>query len=319
MTTTTSYGKTTYMESGINEDYIENYDSFSENVLASLECPICAGIVNNPFECKECQTIYCQECWNQLKISNKGCVMRCKNPRIEKANKFVFGLLDKILLKCPLCFEGGLSYQKFLLHYDCCIIANKYGTIEELSKLEKEKDEEIEQLKNDIERLKNNSYKIENDIKYTQEELRKELITNKLDVNAKMILYQAAVKGDLSEFKKLIARGFPLLEEVSAANFYWTPLHYAMHYGKMEIAFYILDSLRDQGKYRMGLELESNDHRTPVLCLLKSNALSLTDKMEYFTRLVQRYEIYPDERTIREIKNRNLEEIYRRYNNYSKK
>ena len=285
----------------------------------TLECPICAGIVNNPVECKECQTIYCSECWNQLKISNKGCVMRCKNPRIEKANKFVFGLLDKILLKCPLCLEGGLSYQKFLLHYDCCIIANKYGTIEELSKLEKEKDEEIEELKNEIERLKNNSYKIENDIKYTQEELRKELITNKLDVNAKMILYQAAVKGDLSEFKKLIARGFPLLEEVSAANFYWTPLHYAMHYGKMEIAFYILDSLRDQGKYRMGLELESNDHRTPVLCLLKSNALSLTDKMEYFTRLVQRYEIYPDERTIREIKNRNLEEIYRRYNNYSKK
>ena len=243
--------------------------------------------------------------------------MRCENPIIEKANKFVFGLLEKLLLKCPLCEEGGLNYQKFLLHYECCVIANKYGTIEELTKLEKEKDEEIDKLKHDIEKLKSNSYKIE--VKYTQEELRKELITNKLDVNAKMILYQAAVKGDLSEFKKLIARGFPLLEEVSAANFYWTPLHYAMHYGKMEIAFYILDSLRDQGKYRMGLELESNDHRTPVLCLLKSNALSLTDKMEYFTRLVQRYEIYPDERTIREIKYRNLEEIYRRYNNYSKK
>ena len=112
----------------------------------------------------------------------------CKNPRVEKANKFVFGLLDKILLKCPLCLEGGLSYQKYLLHYDCCIIANKYGINEELSKLEKEKDEEIEKLKNDIERLKNNSYKIENVIKYTQEELRKELITNKLDINAKMVL-----------------------------------------------------------------------------------------------------------------------------------
>ena len=67
--------------------------------------------------------------------------MRCKNPQVEKANKFVFGILDKMLLKCPLCQEGGLSYQKFLLHYDCCIIANKYGTIQELTKLEKEKDE----------------------------------------------------------------------------------------------------------------------------------------------------------------------------------
>ena len=107
---TTTSGKVTFKESGINEDYIENYDSFSENILVSLECPICAGIVNNPYECKECQTIYCQECWNQLKISNKGCVMRCKNPKDEKANKFVFGLLDKIILKCPLCFEGGLNY-----------------------------------------------------------------------------------------------------------------------------------------------------------------------------------------------------------------
>ena len=310
-TTTTSGAKVPFVESGINEEYIENYDSFSENILASLECPICAGIVNNPYECKNCQTIYCQECWKQLEISNKGCVMRCKNPKVEKANKFVFGLLEKFLLKCPLCQTGSLNYQKFLQHFGCCIIANKYGTIEELTKLEKEKDEEIEKLKHDIEKLKTNSYQIE--IKYTQEELRKELITSKLDVNSKMILYQAAVKGELNDFKKLIDRGYPLLEEVSAANFYWTPLHYAMHYGKMEIAFYILDLLKQQGKYRMAMELESNDKRTPVLCLLKSNALSLSDKKEYFTKLVQRYRIFCDERTLREIKNRNLDDIYKTY------
>ena len=279
----------------------------------SLECPICAGIVNYPFECKQCQTIYCQECWKQLEISNKGCVMRCKNPVVEKANKFVFSLLDKILLKCPLCQEGGLSYQKFLLHYDCCIIASKYGTIEELSKLENEKDEEILKLKQDIEKLKNNSYKIENEIKYSQDDLRKELITNKLNVNDKMVLYQAAVKGELDDFKRLINKGYPLLEEVSAAKFYWTPLHYAMHYGKMDIAFYIMDILKEQGKYRKAMALESNDNRTPVLCLLKSNALSLSDKKEYFTRLVQRFQIHVDDRTLREIKNRNLEEIYKRF------
>ena len=132
-----------------------------------------------------------------------------------------------------------------------------------------------------------------------------------------MILYQAAVKGELNDFKKLISRGYPMLEEVSAANFYWTPLHYAMHYGKMDIAFYILEILKEQGKYRMALQLESNDNRTPVLCLLKSNALSISDKREYFTKLVQRYEIYPDERTIREIKNRNLEDIYKRFHTYT--
>ena len=61
------------------------------------------------------------------------------------------------------------------------------------------------------------------------------------------------------------------------------------------------------------MDLESNDNRTPVLCLLKSNALSLSDKKEYFTRLVQKYTLYCNDHVLREIKNRNLEGIYRQY------
>ena len=37
--------------------------------------------------------------------------------------------------------------------------------------------------------------------RYSQDELRKELITNKLDVDSKMILYQQTEKRDLNEFK----------------------------------------------------------------------------------------------------------------------
>ena len=128
-----------------------------------------------------------------------------------------------------------------------------------------------------------------------------------------MLLYQTAVKGDLNEFKKLISKGYPLLEEVSAVTFYWTPLHYAMHYGKMEIAFYIMDALREKGLYNKAMALESNDKRTPVLCLLKSNALSSRNKEECFTRLVQRYPIKANEHVLKEIRNRNLEDIYKKY------
>ena len=63
----------------------------------------------------------------------------------------------------------------------------------------------------------------------------------------------------------------------------------------------------------MGMTLESNDNRTLVLCLLKSNALNLTDKREYFTRIVQNYQIFCDEHTYKEIKNRNLEGIYKQF------
>ena len=303
----------TFVESGINEELIENQEEFPEGILQSLECCICLELVKDPVECAGCQSIYCSECWKQLEIAGKGCVMRCTK-KVEKANKFVYDILKKIKLRCPICEIGGLNYFKFLLHFDSCQIANKYGTLEELAKLEKEKDEEITNLKKKIEDAKNNNITTESEIRYSQDELRKLLITNKLDINSKMILYQTAVKGSLNDFKKLIVnKGYPLLEEVSAVNFYWTPLHYAMHYGKMDIAFYILDTLKEQGKYRMAMDLESNDNRTPVLCLLKSNALSLSDKKEYFTRLVQRYTLYCNEHELREIKNRNLEEIYKRY------
>jgi len=302
----------TFVEGGINEDFIENIGEFPENVLQSLECCICIELVKEPVECKGCQSIYCKECWEQLKIAGKGCVMRCTKP-VEKANKFLFEILKKLKLKCPICEEGGLSYPKFLLHYDCCVIAKKYGTIEELTKLEKEKDEEIEKLKQDIIKIKSNTFVMEAEIKFDQDEIRKELITNSLDVNSKMVLYQTAVKGDVNEFRKLINnRGYSMLEEVSAKNFFWTPLHYAMHYGKMEIAFYIMDELKKKGLYNKAMSLESNDKRTPVLCLLKSNALSSGTKADCFRRLVEKYPIIVNEQVLKEIRNRNLEEIYKR-------
>ena len=301
----------TFVEGGINEDFIENIGEFPENVLQSLECCICIELVKDPVECKGCQSIYCKECWEQLKIAGKGCVMRC-TAKVEKANRFLFDILKRLKLKCPICEEGGLNYPKFLLHYDCCVISQKYGTIEELTKLEKEKDDEIMQLQQDIEKLKSNKYIMNEEVKYSQDEIRKELITNKLNVNEKMLLYQTAVKGDLSEFRKLISKGFPLLEEVSAVSFYWTPLHYAMHYGKMEIAFFIMETLKERGLYNKAMALESNDKRTPVLCLLKSNALSSNNKAECFRRLVERFPINANEHVLKEIRNRNLEEIYKK-------
>ena len=88
-------------------------------------------------------------------------------------------------------------------------------------------------------------------------------------------------------------------------------MHYAMHYGKMEIAFYIMETLKERGIYNKAMALESNDKRTPVLCLLKSNALSANTKADCFRRLVERFSIKVNEQVLKEIKNRNLEDIYK--------
>ena len=79
----------------------------------------------------------------------------------------------------------------------------------------------------------------------------------------------------------------------------------------MEIAFYIMETLREKGLYNKAMALESNDKRTPVLCLLKSNALSSNTKRECFAKLVERFPINPNENVLKEIKNRNLEDIYK--------
>ena len=180
-------------------------------------------------------------------------------------------------------------------------------------------------------------YKIENDDEslfskfqdnkdYSQDELRKILISNMLSIEAKATLFKATIKGDIEIFSKLIRKGFPILEEISPKNYYWTPLHYAMNYGKMEIVFYIIDKLKSKSEalFLKAMTLESIDKRpplifdlkTPLLCLLKSNVLSPYSIEECFTKLVEKYNLHLNEKEINEINKRNLMKIYYQNSSY---
>ena len=54
--------------------------------------------------------------------------------------------------------------------------------------------------------------------------IRQELITHNLTSNQKMELYKATIEGRVLDFKFMVLdKGYNILEEVSAANFYWTP------------------------------------------------------------------------------------------------
>ena len=68
----------------------------------------------------------------------------------------------------------------------------------------------------------------------TKEQLRQKYITVNLNLNQKMELYSAAVEGRLNDFRRLVFdKHYPPLEEVSARSYYWTPLHYALHYAPL--------------------------------------------------------------------------------------
>lgn len=300
-----------FKEGGIPDECIENLDELPSSLVENLECCICSLIVKDPVECSICESLYCQDCFKQLEISGKGCVMRCSNSKIGKANKFIYDILERLKLKCPYCNIGGLDYTMFILHTNVCELAQRYGKLDQLKKALSDNDEEIISLQKKIEDVEAGNY-VDNDSDVPQDVLRKEMLTNSLSVNQKMELYQAAYEGRLLDFQRLIEeKKYSIFEEVSAKNFYWTPLHYAMHYGKTEIAFYILEYLKKNGTYDRAMKLESNDGRNPILCLLKSNALNAAEKKNCFIRLCERYKIKPNPATLKEIKNRNLDEIFK--------
>ena len=301
--------------SGIPEDQIENYNEYQE-ILKSLTCCICLDIVKNPVECTTCESLYCDECWNLMKISGKKCVLHCTTPVI-KANSFVYEILGKLKIKCETCGKGGISYPKYIKHAESCIMSKKYGTVSELSKKLKEKEDKIAGLKRKLDDLKNNSFSaksyavVEN---LTKEQIRQRLVTFNLNVNQKMELYSAAVEGRLNDFKNLVLnKHYPPLEEVSAHSYYWTPLHYALHYGKWEVAFFIFDYLKEKGEFENAMKLQSSDNRCPILCLLKSNALQYEQKKTILEKILEKYNFEITPVIGLEMRNRNFESLLKKY------
>lgn len=305
----------TFEGSGIPEDAIENFDEYRQ-CLQSLTCVMCLDIVRKPVECPKCESLYCQECWNLLKSANKGCVMRCKD-EVVPANRFVFAILSKLKIKCFSCGKGGISYEKYILHSESCMTSRKFGSVNKIREMIEKKETEINDLKKSINAIKrgdtassvyrNMFYSNQDAPKMSVDQIRRRFITCGLGVNQKMELYNAAVEGKLSVFCGLLNKGYPMFEEVSAKNYYWTPLHYAMHYGKWEIARFILDEMQKKGDLQNIMRLTTVDNRCPVLCFLKSNALSYDVKKSILENTLERYNFDLSPEVMKEIRNRNLE------------
>ena len=121
-------------------------------------------------------------------------------------------------------------------------------------------------------------------------------VSNVLTTNEKMELYNSVIKDNLDLFKSLIygspyKKPYPMFEEVSAKNYYWTPLHYAMHYAKWDIIQFIFEYLFQYNLVNSALNLKTKDSRCPLLCLLRSKALSDKVKIDTFDRLISTFPI----------------------------
>ncbi|MCQ2818230.1 MAG: hypothetical protein MJ252_13265 [archaeon] len=320
---------------GLEPNFIENKEQY-QSLIAEMRCPMCLEVVLNPLECKICNTLLCENCFFILKLANKGCANEKCQGKYAKANKYVREILRALKVTCAYCQAKGMNYEGYIEHLKKCEPYLKHP-VEQIIREIKDKDIEIEKANEEMAKKAANPqinlnpektmspYNMpmgmnpigavpSNPMSHSQmafdPNIMRTLVTNRLTGAQKMELYKCCTEGRTPNFAVLIERkGYPILEEISAKNFGWTPLHYGMHYGKLEIVDYILGYLQRQGTLYMAMKLRSSDNRTPLLCLLRSSNINPAVKKEIFIKLCNKYKLEIDNELKTELRGRKMEDM----------
>ena len=94
--------------------------------------------------------------------------------------------------------------------------------------------------------------------------IREKYLKNQLSSTLKMDLYNSCTNGDTAKYIEVIKSGnYPILEECSAAGYFWTGLHYASHYGHYDIIKFTLEELKDKPDKVEMVSIQSNEGMTP--------------------------------------------------------
>eukprot|EP00347_Sterkiella_histriomuscorum_P015939 403355110 len=135
-------------------------------------CLFCYGVVLDPTECRECQSLYCKGCMTKPDIN---CPKVCGSNEYCKVNRIVMNTLNKMVFYCqfhPKC-EDKITYENYAKHFhDCdkgklpecerddCRIGKKNmeeqiaHLRQQLAELEIQKEKQTQVLKNHISDLK---------------------------------------------------------------------------------------------------------------------------------------------------------------------
>jgi hypothetical protein len=309
----------TTLTGGIKTSQIVNYKQYN-SIIKDMICCVCLDVVCKPIECIICQTLICEDCYFILQQAGKNCMTsKCKG-NFRKANKFVREILSNLKIVCNSCNKEDLIYPDYISHLERCEIYLLSDRVKIL-KLIKEKEDKTIEIQKEINAAKTarilNSSMVKKDpyAHLSKENLRTTLITFNLHVKNKMELYNACVEGRVDDFKNCVLnKKYPVLEEVSAHNYYWTSFHYAMHYGQWEIIKFIVEELKITSKFEAAMRLESNDGRCPILCLLRSNSVDNNKKSDIFNKFLSiNQNLNFSNEVKKEIKLRNLESIVKKY------
>jgi hypothetical protein len=285
--------------------------------IESLKCCVCLNLVYMPLECTMCQTIMCTGCYLFNKSMGINCVSKRCVGEYKKVNKYVRDMLKSIDLYCQNC--GKLNYSEYEIHVKNCIKDKRQERVE-LTRDLNNKNEKLTILENEMKTMQSSllNFKRNNVAllsKLPVENLREVMVTCDLPLRKKKEIYMSVVNGNIKEVTKLFFMyNYPILEEISKRNYYWTALHYAMHYGQFDVICLILNKLRQDGLLTLAMKLESNDGRCPIMCLLKSNSLDKIAKYEVLEKLIQKFPQILNQKNKVEIQTKGYEHILDKFN-----
>lgn len=153
-----------------------------EGIEEDITCPICQGIINDPYFCNKCQNNFCNKCIKTWEQKNKKCPFKCKNPKYTH-NLFLNKIFSELLkLKCQKGCDEVISYKDIENHYKNCKkedFESKYYESQTQVEILKVQIENYNDIQNELNQAKERKEELENELEEIKEENSN--LENKID------------------------------------------------------------------------------------------------------------------------------------------
>ena len=142
-----------------------------EGIEKDITCPICQGIINDPYFCNKCQNNFCRKCIKKWELNNKKCPFKCKNPEYT-SNRFLNKIFSELL---KFTSQKSCDEQDTNDHFENCNkedFKSKYYESQTQVEILKVQFENYNDIKNELNQTQERKEELENELEEIKEEKR---------------------------------------------------------------------------------------------------------------------------------------------------
>ena len=102
----------------ISKDELIDQSNFKSIENISI-CPLCNGIIINPFVCEKCEKCFCKTCIDKYMDENgkNKCPFNCDKTSFKRSI-FLTNILSQLKFKCKNGCDKIIEYQNLEIHYN---------------------------------------------------------------------------------------------------------------------------------------------------------------------------------------------------------